>query len=215
MPDITVQIPSVGMQAYFTFKEPFATYVKNKFNVNPAATKLKVISVISLLDTIRNDLRDPYTDLYSPASLSEVAYKKDLTDNIPVVSFAYTDSIGVDRYVRVPVNYIESISSVSDVEYINKLILIDLNRLPLNADTTLFFSELKTFIETRLGVNPDLKEVSVGEVEMVSTQEHEMRETIRGNTRTVYKTLETRYAELQLSYQQLVDRLTALNISLS
>ncbi len=214
MPDITVSIPNVGMQAYFTFKDPVSYYIRNKFNLNTTAIKLKVISVISMKDTIRNDLRDPFTDLYSPAGISEVDYKQDLIDNVPVVSFSFRDSEGIERYVRSPLNYIERISSVSSIEYMNKLIVIDLNRLPKEVDTTLFFEDLKDFVMQRLGVVSEIKEVSVGETEMVDHTEHTTRETIRKNTATVHKTLQTQLQEAQLRSDQILLRLQELGITL-
>ena len=214
MPEITVAVPNIGQEAVFKFKEPFATYIKNKFNLSPQSTKFRVISIIALKDTIRNDLRDPFTDLYVPASIDEVSYKKDLLDDVPVISFAYVDKSNVERYFRVPLNYIESISSVTSVVYANKLILIDLNHLPADVDNTAIFNELKTFIETRLGVVPDIKEVSVGDLLSVSSEEHETRETIRNNTKTVYKTQETLYRELEIKYNCMISRLTEMGISL-
>lgn len=214
MPDITVNVPHLGMQAYFTFKEPFNYYVRNKFNLHTTSVKLRVISVISMKDTIRNDLRDPFTDLYNPAGISEVDYKQDLIDNIPVVSFAFMDPQGVERYVRAPLNYIEGISSVSNVEYLNKLILLDLNRLPKELDTTVFFADLQDFITQRLGVTPQVKEVAVGAVEMVDAVEHETRESIRRNTATVHKTLHTQLEEAVLQRDQILQRLQVLGISL-
>lgn len=214
MPDITVNVPSVGMQAYFTFKEPINYYIRNKFNLNTLAVKLKVISVISMRDMIRNDLRDPFTELYDPASITEVDYKKDLLDNIPIISFSYIDRLGVERYIRSPLNYVDTISDVSNVEYINKLLVIDLNRLPKDLDTSVFFSDLADFVESRLGINPEIKEVSVGEVELVDTNEHTTRETVRTNMVTVYKTQAIRLNETQLKYDQILLRLREMGISL-
>ena len=214
MSDVTVNVPSVGLEAVFTFKEPINTYIRNKYNVNTLAIKLRVISIISMKDTIRSDLRDPFTDLYDPAGIAELDYKQDLLDNIPVISFIYVDSLGVEKFIRSPLNYIESISSISNIEYINKLILLDLNRLPTTVDTTIFFTELKDFIETRLGIIPEIKEVNIGEIELVDPTEHERRETIRRNTVTVYKTLSTRLEEMTLLYNQLLIRLEQLKITL-
>lgn len=214
MPDITTPTPSIGQEAVFKFKEPFATYIKNRFNLSSQANKFRVVSLISLTDLIRNDLRDPYTDLYLPATVSEVQYKKDLLDKIPLVSLAYVDAQGQEKYIRVPHNYIESISSVTSVEYINKLIVIDLNRLPSNLDTTSIFAELKQFVETRLGVTPEVKEVSLGDVMLVSQTEHTTHETIRNNTKSVYKTQETLYRELEIKYNGMISRLTEMGISL-
>lgn len=214
MPDITVQTPSINQEAYFTFKEPINTWLKNKFNFNSLAIKLKVISIISMKDMIRNDLRDPYTELYTQANISEVEYKKDLVDNISIVSFSFRDKLGVERFLRSPLNYIESISNPSTIEYLNKLILLDLNKLPKEIDTSIFFTDLADFIETRLGIIPEIKEVSIGSVELVDNIEHETRETIRKNMITVYKTLETQLEEITLKHDQILNRLQTLGISL-
>lgn len=214
MPDITINTPSVGLEAYFTFKDPVSFYIKNKFNLNSLSMKLKVISIISMKDMVRNDLRDPYTELYEPATIPEVEYKKDLIDNIPIVSFSYTDRLGVERYIRSPLNYVDTISSISNIEYNNKLIIIDLNKLPNELDTSIHFSDLSDFIESRLGIVPEIKEVSVGNAEFVDTVENVTRETIRKNMVTVYKTLQIRLEEAELKHDQLLQRLTALGISL-
>lgn len=214
MPDITINTPSVGLEAYFTFKDPISYYIKNKFNLNSLSMKLKVISVISMKDMVRNDLRDPYTELYEPATIPEVEYKKDLIDNIPIISFSYTDRLGVERYIRSPLNYVDTISSISNIEYNNKLIIIDLNKLPNELDTSIHFSDLSDFIESRLGIVPEIKEVSVGNAELVDTVENVTRETIRKNMVTVYKTLQIRLEEAELKHDQLLQRLTALGISL-
>jgi len=214
MPDITIQIPSIGTEGYFTFKEPINYYIRNKFNLNTSSVKLKVVSIISMKDTIRSDLRDPYGDLYLLAGISEVDYKKDLLDDVSIISFTFKDSRGIERFVRSPINYIESISSITNIEYINKLILIDLNKLPNEVDTTIFFEELKDFIETRLGILPNIKEVSVGSVELVDNIEHETRETIRKNMVTVYKTLNVKLEEITLKYDQILERLNNMNITL-
>lgn len=215
MPDVTVNTPSIGLQAFFTFKDPINYYIRNKFNLNSLAVKLKVISVISMRDMIRSDLRDPFTELYDPAQLTEVDYKKDLIDNIPIISFSYVDRNGVEKYIRSPLNYIDSISDVTNVEYINKLLVVDLNRLPKDVDTSVFFTDLADFVESRLGIVPQIKEVAVGEVEMVTTNEHETRETVRTNMVTVYKTQQVRLEELQLDHDQLLQRLADMGISLA
>lgn len=214
MPDVSINTPSVGLEAYFTFKDPINYHIRNKFNLNSLSIKLKVISVISMRDMIRNDLRDPFTELYAPAAIAEVEYKKDLLDNIPVISFSYRDRQGVERYIRSPLNYIESISNISNKEYVNKLLVIDLNRLPKELDTSVFFADLADFVESRLGVNPQIKEVAVGEVEMVDNIEHDTRETVRKNMVTVYKTQQVRLQEALLDKDQILNRLQEMGISL-
>lgn len=214
MEEITVNVPSVGLEAYFTFKEPINRYLKNKFNLDSLTVKLKVISIISMKDMIRNDLRDPFTELYSAAGLSEVDYKQDLLDNVPIVSFSFRDLEGIERFIRSPLNYISTISNLADIEYMNKLIVLDLNKLPISLDTTLFFNDLADFIETRIGILPSIKEVNVGDVELVSLDEHTTRETVRNNMVTVHKTLSIQLQEANLKYDQVMNRLQVLGIVL-
>lgn len=214
MPDISVNTPSINLEARFTFKEPFNFVLKNKFNVNESSIKLKVISLINMKDMIKNDLRDPFTEIYTSANIDEVEYKKDLLDNVHIVTLSFIDKKDIERYFRVPINYIENISNVSDIEYMNKLILIDLNILPKDLDTSVFFNDIKDFIETRIGIFPEIKEVSIGDIKLLDSVEHETRETIRNNNITVYKTLLTRLEELSLANTELLQRLDDIGISL-
>lgn len=214
MPDVTINTPNVGMEAYFTFKEPINTYFKNKFNLDSLTIKLKVISIISMKDMIRNDLRDPFSELYLPAGINEIEYKKDLRDDISIISFSFIDARGVQKFCRCPINYVESIANTSNKEYINKMIVLDLNRLPLEFDTSIFFNDLADFMESRLGIRPNIKEVNIGDVEFVTPEEHNIRETIRTNMITVHKTLSTQLEEANLRYDQILQRLQDLNISL-
>lgn len=214
MPDVTIHQPSAGLEAYFTFKEPFNYYIKNRYNLSSLSIKLKVISIISMRDTIRSDLRDPFSEIYTPAGVDEVEFKKDLNDGIPIITFYYIDRNDIEQFIRVPLNYVDTISSISDIEYVNKLIVIDLNKLPIGLDLSVFFADLADFVETRVGVVPEVKEVSVGAVETVDSVEHETRETIRTNAVTVYKTLATQLAETTNSRDQILNRLAAMNIVL-
>lgn len=214
MPDVTINTPSIGLEAYFTFKEPINTYFKNKFNLDALTVKLKVTSIIGMRDMIRTDLRDPFSELYVPAGLDEVAYKKDLRDNINIISFSFRDYAGIEKYARCPLNYVQSISDITNKEYINKMIVLDMNRLPSDLDTTVFFNDLADFIESRMGIVPGIKEVNIGDVEFVTPDEHNIRETVRTNMVTVHKTLSTQLQEANLRYDQVMQRLQDMNITL-
>lgn len=214
MPDLTVNTPSIGLEAYFTFKEPINTYFKNKFNLDSLTVKLKVVSIIGMRDMIRSDLRDPFSELYVPAGLDEVEYKKDLRDNINIISFSFKDLAGIEKFARCPINYVESISNITNKEYTNKMIVLDLNRLPVELNTTVFFNDLADFIESRMGIVPVIKEVNIGDVEFVTPDEHNTRETVRTNMITVHKTLSTQLQEANLRYDQVMQRLQDMNITL-
>ncbi len=214
MPSITVNIPSIETEGVFFFKEPFNHFVRNKINSEPHTYKLKVVSVIAMRDIIRNDLRDPFSDIYTPAGVLESEYKKDLLDNVPIITLFYKDERGVEKYLRVPLNYISSISLPTSIQYHNKLLLINLNRLPVDFRTDVHFNDILETVRTRLGVDATMKEVSVGDLISLTPDEHQIRETVRKNNVTVHKTLEVRLREITLERDEILRRLQALNISL-
>lgn len=215
MTTVTVAIPQVGTEAYFSFKEPLNTYVRNKYNLSGTRHKLKVITILNMKDGIRTDLRDPFTDLYDPAGLTEVQFKMDLKDEIPLISFSHTDSSGVERFIRVPLNYIAEIGDTSTVEYLNRMLVVDLGKLPSTLNLESIYQDVVDFVATRTGVTADIKDVTVGEVVLVDSDEHKHRESIRTNSVTVHKTLAIQLAEITESRDQILHRLDDLGISLA
>lgn len=214
MPSITVRTPTVGDEAFFSFKEPFNTFISNKFNITVDGIKLKVITILSMRDGIRTDLRDPYTDLYDPAGLSEVDFKVDLHNEVPLISFSFSTPDGVERYIRVPLNYISEFSVGSNVEYLNRLLVVDMGSLPKDFDMDVHYQDIIDFISTRTGVSPSIKDVTVGTVDLLDSEEHELRETVRSNTVSVHKTLSIQLAEAIESRDELLNRLSDLGIVL-
>lgn len=212
--DVTVNVPSIGTEAYFTFKQPFNFYIKNKFNINTLSIKMKVISIISMRDMIRTDLRDPFTEIYEVAGLSEVDYKRDLTDNVYLISFSFKTCDGVERYVRLPLNYISEISQASTVEYINRVLMLDLGELPKDLDLSPVYNDIMDYVATRIGVAPDIKNVAIGDVTLLDHFEHETRETVRENNVEVHKTLSVELEEITLRHDELLNRLNTLGIVL-
>jgi len=206
MVPITVEAPFLGFTSYFYFKEPFNRYIENTYNFRSNRYKLKVVSIISIRDMIKNDHRDAFTHIYDPAGVDEVDYTQDLADNIPILSLSFYNERDLEVIFRVPLNYVEHIESLDVVEYVNKLIVIDLNRRHVDFDLSLHFNELTEFIRDRYGVTPDIKEVSIGNIELITNDEHNIRETIRKNLTLVRKTIYTRFRELELLYNSLINR---------
>lgn len=203
--------PNLGLTGYFSFKEPFATYIKNKLNLDTYNKKLTVVSVISIKDMTLTDLRNPFVDIYTPAGASEADYSKDLENNTPIISFQVTNT---NTIFRVPFTYVIGLLDVSNVEYINKLIVIDLGKVPTSLDTTVYFTELLKFIYDHLGVNAQAKEVAMGNPVYITQEEHDTREAIRQNAPSIYQTSSLQLAQLQLKYNELVNRLNQLGIIL-
>lgn len=211
---VNIATPSVGTLAYFTFKDPVAGYVKNSLGVDTKAVKLTVNSIVSIQAMIKSDLKDPFTEVYAKMGLDEVTYKQDLDNNIMIVTMGYTNQYNEIAYFRIPVSYIVSVSGVGDIEYLNKMLVIDCNYLPLNTEINVWIDELSDFIESRVGIRPSIKEVNIGNVINVDPVEHGFRETVRLNNRVVNKTAAVELEELRLKYTQLTTRLRDLNIVL-
>jgi hypothetical protein len=214
MPDITVSPPGLGLEAYFTFKEPVLTHIRNKLNTNEDSVQLKVIGINNLKSMIESELRDPYTDTYAALGISNQDFRRDVLNNIPLYLFAYYPTPTRTVYIKCPLNYIQDHSLVSDILYTNRVIIIDMNKLPKAQDTTFLFDELSDLVYDRLGMRPQLKEVSLGDAESVTREEFQIRESIRTQSATVRKSNRTMLAEITLKHNQLLARLNTLNITL-
>jgi hypothetical protein len=214
MPEITVSPPGLELEAYFSFKEPILTHIRNKLNTNEDSIQLKVIGINNLRSLIESELRDPYTDTYTPLGISSQDYRRDVLNDVPLYVFAYVSTTGRTTYVKCPLSYISDYSLVADILYTNRVIVVDLNKLPKALDTTVVFAELSDMIHDRLGVRPQIKEVSVGEMQKITREEYQIRESIRTQLITVRKSNRTMLAEITLKHDQLLSRLNDLNISL-
>lgn len=210
MPLVTTFIPNIGLEAYFSFKEPIASFLKNKYNFTSTKIKLKVVSVISMKDLIKVDKKDPFTTIYNPAGISEAEYKLDLNNSIPIVSFLFISNRGIEERFRVPLNYIAFIEDINSIKYINKLLVIDLGKIHENLDIEAHFNDLKDFIRTRIGIQPEIKQVEIGNIEVIDENEHEIREAIRTNNITVRKTLSIQLEECRNERDNLINRIQQL-----
>jgi hypothetical protein len=214
MPEITISPPGLGVQAYFGFKEPVLSAIRNRLNTNEGLIALKVIGINDLKSLIEAELRDPFVDAYSPLGISSEDYKRYVLNGVPLYVFAYTPAIGRVVYLKCPLNYINEHSLVSDILYTNRVIVMDLAKLPKDLSTVEIFQSLSNLVFDTLGVRPEIKEVSVGEPEKTTRADHALRESIRTQAITLRKSERTRLAEITLKHDQLMARLDDLNITL-
>jgi hypothetical protein len=215
MPNVTVSLPTVALKAYFVLKEPFASYVKAILSTTESSFGLTVSSVTNMEEMFNSDGRDPYQLVYAPAGVSTFDYQEDYLNQIDVITFRHESSTGQLDYIRVPHNYVESYSKVLDILYLNKTLVVDLGVLPADMDTSSVFVDLLDLIETRLGVTAQVVEVATGSPTNVDRAEHELREEVRNNTTSVYKTTTVMLLETTHKYDQILARLQTLGISLN
>lgn len=216
MAELTISIPNVGTRAIFKFKEPFRSFVKNKFRHNTDGTQMEVASIINMKDNVVNDARDPYSEIYDPAGITQDEYKKDVIDNISIITLRFRDNKDVVRYIRVPANYISEISDTGTVEYISKMLVIDLGMLPVDLDVAKLSQGLTENISYLIGVRsnnlPKIHEVGIGDIELVPYEEHVIREEVRSNIVQHKDNLIASEAYYKMRLSQLVDTLRAKDI---
>lgn len=212
--EITVSAPTVGQEAYFKFKNPVLSYVQSKLNTNESSILLKVIGINNLRGLLEAELRDPYVDTYAPMGIPVQDYRDDVLNDIPMYVFSYKDMGGNIVYIKAPLNYIQEYSGTLDINYTNRLIVLELGKLPATLDTVVIFQELQDLVYDKLGVTPTAKEISVGEPEKIERSDHELRESIRKQSIQVAKSTKATLAEVTHKYNELTARLSDMGIVL-
>jgi hypothetical protein len=74
MQTVTVTCPTIGLEAYFTFKEPMTRSLQNRLGVSSSQILLKVSAINEINQTLQSDLRDPFLEAYGPAGIVEAQY---------------------------------------------------------------------------------------------------------------------------------------------
>lgn len=202
MSKVTTLLPDVQTEGFFSFKEPFASYLNKLFNTNIETTLLKIDSISSIRDLVVNNNIDPYTAIYLPAGISEIQYRADAINEVKIITFTYQAGTDI-RLFRVPHSYLAKIVLSGTVLYKNKLFVIDLGQLPATLNFQNRHIDIENFISSITGVSALIKEVDVGEGSFISEQEHRTKETIRTNSIIFKETYKLLYEKLLVSYNRL------------
>lgn len=214
MTAVTIAQPSVGLQAYFEFKDPVAGTLRTSMTLPQNAAMLRVSSVITVTELQATSSADVFDFVYAPLGISADAFKDDLAEDVVILTLRYEIAPDKSRFLRVPLSFVQGYGNAGDIPYVNKHWVIDLGHLPSGIDTTIHFEDLKDFILTRLGIQCLPREVSTGEALQVEQAEHDIRESIRANIALVRPSLTTQLETLQHQYSQVMLRLQQLGVSL-
>lgn len=214
MQKITVTCPPIGLEAYFSFKEPVTRSLQNRLGTSSNQILLKVSAINEIKEMMQSELRDPFLEAYAPAGLEQAQYNQDLIDNIQIITFKYTALDASVKYVRVPMTYVHKYDSVLEIAYLDRSIVVNLGLQHQDLSLESLHAQLVDFIQTRTGIISQLKEVSLGDPLKITADEHANREAVRVNSITVFKTTETQLEEMRIKYQGLVDRISQMGIVL-
>jgi len=142
---VTVNQPFVGSEGLFEFKDPFNQYLNQKFGTNISNVILKIEGITSIKDILVNNNVDIYLDIYKPLGISDVQYRYDVANNVPIVTFLYKKD-DEETLFRVPLSFISKIAGDDSVVYKQTIIQIDLGNLPSNLDIEVMFNDLANYI---------------------------------------------------------------------
>lgn len=202
MAQVTTLLPAVNTEGYFSFKEPYASYLNRTFNTNIETVVLKLVSVATIKDLVINNNIDPYITIYRVAGVQEIQYRNDAINDVHILTFSYT--IGTDiRLFRIPHSFLSKVITAGTVLYKNKLFVIDVGKLPADVSFSEHHNDLKEFIKSKVGTECAVKEVTIGEGTFVSIDDSNVQETIRQNNRTFNDTYMLKYNKLMVEYNRL------------
>jgi hypothetical protein len=200
---VSVNQPFVGSEGLYGFKDPFYQYLNRTFGTDIKNVILKIESIASLKDILVNNNVDPYLNIYKPVGISDLQYRYDVDNNVPIVTFLYKRE-SEQTLFRVPLSFISKIVSEDAIPYKQTLIQIDLGNLPSNLDITVMFNDIANYITSIYGVSsPNIKLQYGSGSELVSPTDHTAREAIRENAKTVQETCLIKYNKLLILYNDL------------
>lgn len=176
-------IPPINTEGKFIFKEPFLSKYKSD-------VVYKVVGVRTI-EEMYEAQEDPFEYVYKFHGLTEIDFKDDLQNSVPIVTFTKT---GLDFHY-IPASYIESTPMLSGHRYREYMIGIKLPKLPVGTETDAILQILSDDVRDALGVHTEAKIIpSSSEILLDDIEDEKMRRLLE-NSKKVYKSWKTKYLE--------------------
>ena len=187
-------VPSLNSTGSFEFKKP----VSNKLNTQSVFTCKSVRKISELLASGV----DVYKEYYIPLSISIDSYTEDKSNDISIIGL-YSDS---ESWLYVPSSHLLSYPDNSGVPYRRMAIVINLGPLSESFDLTTLNNLLIDLVKTQIGVEPELRAVSISERAMIKRDVHESVEKTRQARIDLNKTTFFELADLKQKVTDLTSK---------
>lgn len=177
-------IPPVGTRGLFHFHPPFD---------RPELDKLEyeVVEIRKIKNLVDNE-EDPFKSIYELMSLTEDDYKKDIEEEVPIITLTRDD----DTYLYVPASRIKNIPPVIGRPATERLITFGLGLLPDDIDLRVMYDNIVTMIEDTIGVRPEVLENPGGPTIILPEDEYRRYLTkMQSKTKSMNKSWRLRYIE--------------------
>ncbi len=178
-------LPDVGLSGVFELNTPFDVKVPNKL-------KLTVKAIRKISDYLANS-EDPKQTCYLDNGLTEDDYNDDAIVDMEIVSL----QSGEGQWLYVPARYIITYPLTNGIPYRSIIVGVNLPQLPVDQDLSSMEIDLINVVKDHIGVTPTISIEETSRVIYVSTDKHEVTQSLRNLERNS-KSYKTRLTEANI-----------------
>lgn len=142
----------------------------------------------------------PYETIYTILGLSKEIYNRDFIANINIIGLKAPQ--GTDIFY-VPESYINGLMDVSKIDYVEKILAINLGLVPVNLSLTNLMETIKETIKSLTNLDIEVAVMENSAVEKVSSVDHAIYMNKVNNLSARTPTYKELYFELKEKYDDL------------
>lgn len=183
---------TIGFTGKFTFKSPVN-------NVLDEDLEYEITSIRRITEVFVNE-EVPYDTIYVPLSIAKEQYNLDFIANVNIIGLKSSRSTD---YVYVPETYISSTPIITGVKYVEKILAINLGKVPLTLSLDNLTLSITELIKENTNLNTTVLTIENSGIELVTEIDHQIymnKINYMGNKQPTYREL---YFELKEKYDAL------------
>lgn len=196
-------LPSIGMSGTWVTVNPVDLIVLSDVIYTCRAVR-------SISDFLAQDI-DPLAKVYQPLGLSEAQYRQDYLDNAYIVSLQASD----ESWIYVPFTFIEKYPNGTGTIYNKSSLVVSLPGLPINQNYDLLSDRISEVVSDILGVDTDIKLVTIGDEYLVTPDDHTVNLALRQGNVSAFSSKHAQIRALEHENQRLQDLLEKLALCLN
>lgn len=188
-----------GLKGEFKFKSPVSEKVPKM---------VYIVTSIRSIKELEDSIEKPLETIYAPIGLNKVHMEEDIKNKIDII--VLTDPTGVN-YTYVPLDMISEAPKVDGVPYADRMLAVNLGKLPVDLDLSNVMDIIKDKILTITNMKVDVAVLNTSGVELVDEVDHElyMRKIEHGGQRE--ESFESKYKKLEKVHKTLIKHTELIN----
>ena len=189
-----------GMKGKMEFKEPISTFLSNN-------VIYEITSITPIQEMLSNGL--DMSVIYTTYGISDT-YKDDVKSNVDIIGFIIE---GSTEYIYVPKHYITKAPVINGVEYVEKLLVINIGLVPVNLSLDIIKDTLRETLESEINIEViGIKDVSNSGVILFDDVEHNEYMFKTNNFLENKKTYKELYQDSLLTIDKLIKNQELINL---